>query len=359
MAKSTKKHTENLDPILKIGKVGKVIISEDLKKEIDYLHKKVGSTEWSGMLIYEQISGDFDNLENLVFEAKHVYPLNIGVSTYTEIDYDGEVANIMSDIPETMTSSVGKIHTHHNMTAYHSSTDISDIQKNAKVYGSAFLSLTVATDDKYDAKLGIAAKTKTSFQCDFKNLDNNDCLKNFSNEVNHILLADLEVEVPGTSNVPEWLKNQYKKVVNKSKVSKQSEISFPGTYEFPKPGQAFGSEDDPIIPTINDGFFNLKKLKKWLCLLLGGKNVGMSYKEPDELIQFFLLLSIEEATVTSEEIVNDLYMFYDLAFDMHDSQTSLFDIRLGNLIQLIEKYNISNEINLNILIKHLKDEKNR
>ena len=63
-----------------LGTIGKVIIPIELKKQIDYLHKKVGSFEWSGVLVYKHESGNIEELNNLVFKAIGFYLMDIGSS---------------------------------------------------------------------------------------------------------------------------------------------------------------------------------------------------------------------------------------------------------------------------------------
>ena len=48
---------------INIESIGKLIIPQNVQDIIDKLHKKVGSTEWSGALFYKITKGDFKKLK--------------------------------------------------------------------------------------------------------------------------------------------------------------------------------------------------------------------------------------------------------------------------------------------------------
>ena len=56
-----------------IPTVGRIIISNKLKNKIDFLHRKVGKLEWSGILIYKFESGVIENMKDLIFRAVDLY----------------------------------------------------------------------------------------------------------------------------------------------------------------------------------------------------------------------------------------------------------------------------------------------
>lgn len=351
-----KKEIEKETPILNIGNVGKVIISENLKTQIDYLHRKIGSTEWSGILVYKLVSGDFKNLKNLVFEATHIYLLDIGSGAYTEINYDESVAKIFSDIPEALESSLGKLHTHHNMSAYHSPTDVSDIQDNAKKYGSAFLSVTVATDGDYDAKIGIYSKVKTTFNCGFRDFSNESCNATFKNEVERVIIGDLDVEIPEQDLVPKWFTDQYESVKKAKKEAARVDYK---RNNFGM-GRSFGSEEDDFYPPANtkkkyETFDS--KIKLWAARILGADEMNGLGDFPDELIMWFKQYSLEDTKNHLTTLQESLEETYRSVYET-EAKDFLFETRLGRLIRYFESQNLDKNINVNILIKDLKNEQN-
>jgi len=99
-------------PTKTLGNVGKIFISEELKKQIDFLHKKIGSIEWSGVLIYKHTGGEIKDLKDLEFHATNMFLMDIGTGAYTEFNYNEQIVAIYDVIPEAMESATGLIHTH-------------------------------------------------------------------------------------------------------------------------------------------------------------------------------------------------------------------------------------------------------
>lgn len=62
-----------------IGKIGKIIIPEKIENYINYLHKTIGATEWSGILFYKLISGNINKLKDLSFQVEFIYQWILGI----------------------------------------------------------------------------------------------------------------------------------------------------------------------------------------------------------------------------------------------------------------------------------------
>ena len=58
-----------------IGKIGKIVIPEKIENYINYLHKTIGATEWSGILFYKLTSGNINKLKDLQFTVEMIYPM--------------------------------------------------------------------------------------------------------------------------------------------------------------------------------------------------------------------------------------------------------------------------------------------
>jgi len=95
-----------------IQSIGKFIVSEKLKEKIDYLHRVVGSVEWSGILVYKIESGSIKDMENLVFTGVNLYPMDIGSAAFTTFKYDSALMDMYDVIPEAMEMNLGLVHTH-------------------------------------------------------------------------------------------------------------------------------------------------------------------------------------------------------------------------------------------------------
>lgn len=64
-----------------------MIITEKLQKQIAYLHRQVGSNEWSGELIVRE-EGNINDLDNFKMYAEDIYLVDIGTGTYTSYEVD-------------------------------------------------------------------------------------------------------------------------------------------------------------------------------------------------------------------------------------------------------------------------------
>ncbi|MHC4378966.1 MAG: hypothetical protein ACYS26_20390 [Planctomycetota bacterium] len=133
-----------------------LMISPSLMNEIAYLHSKNDNKEWCGMLFYEEVSGSLFN-SDLVLRAKHIYLLDIGSSAYTAGSVDMELLDFFEEVPEAEDMRRGFIHTHHNMRAYFSSTDMSELYDNTKHY-DYYLSLIVNHATLFVTKIGMEAE---------------------------------------------------------------------------------------------------------------------------------------------------------------------------------------------------------
>lgn len=98
--------------MINIGKIGKIIIPDNMKKHIDFLHNSIGRTEWSGILFYKHTSGKIGDFKDLVFEAIDLFLMDIGTSGYTSFEYDKDIIQAYDNIPESMECLTGLIHTH-------------------------------------------------------------------------------------------------------------------------------------------------------------------------------------------------------------------------------------------------------
>lgn len=215
-----------------LGTIGKIIIPIELKKQIDYLHKKVGSFEWSGVLVYKHESGNIEELNNLVFKAIGFYLMDIGSGTLTEFHYTDKIIDVYDNIPEAMECSIGLCHTHHSMGAFHSGTDMAELETNAGVY-NYYLSLVVDTRETYKCKIAFPAKVKSNNNTEYsiKNTNGTTIELEDSEEKEFIahLLGDLDVEIESTPDtIPQWFKDRYAEV--KKEKDEASKVRYtPGT----------------------------------------------------------------------------------------------------------------------------------
>lgn len=142
---------------------GIITIPDYVKSQIDYLHLTYPDKEWSGILAYVTKGGDFSKLTDFQFEAVAVYPMDLGKASYTEFDYNEALADLYNVVEQYGLSiedvKTGMIHSHHNMNAYFSGTDMDELRTNAKKH-NYYLSLVVNVDEEYAAKVAFPTKVE-------------------------------------------------------------------------------------------------------------------------------------------------------------------------------------------------------
>lgn len=208
---------------INIPKVGKLVLSDKVKEYIDCLHKRIGATEWSGMLFYRIESGDIKTMKDIVFKSDFIYPRDIGSSVYTETVADGDVSDAYDIYEDGIECSVGLIHSHHNMNCFFSSTDSDELLSNAKLY-NYYISLIVNFDGKYCAKIAFPGKQKFTSTTTLIDSDGKPYDVSLSGESDVIFIGDLDVDYNRKELIiEEWLDLKIKSLQE----AKKSKSIFP------------------------------------------------------------------------------------------------------------------------------------
>lgn len=142
---------------------GKLIITKKLQGQIDYLHDKIGSFEWIGILLYTKEEGSIADPSSVVIKAHKMFAMDIGTSAHTTAKLDAEaVLDIYDRVPDIMELKQGLIHTHHNMDTFFSGEDWSELNDNTPNH-NYYLSLIVNFKGVYQAKIALMADLSTAF----------------------------------------------------------------------------------------------------------------------------------------------------------------------------------------------------
>ena len=123
----------------------KLIITSQSKRHISYLLERYKSTEWSGPAFY-QVKSDKDGFPS-TWLLKGFVSLDLGDTTSTEWngnDWTDISKDIYKKYPEYQDCFIGLIHSHHNMGAFFSSTDTTQLKEAANKVG--YGSLVVASN---------------------------------------------------------------------------------------------------------------------------------------------------------------------------------------------------------------------
>ena len=200
--------------------VGSIIISTKLKDKIDFLHRKVGKLEWSGILLYKLSSGVISKMQNLVFRAVDIYPMDIGSSTNTTFEYNADAVISMYDsIEDAMELSTGLCHSHQAMSSFISGTDFKEIQDNAASY-NYYISLVVSFDENYVCKIAFPSKTVVKKTSTIRNEKGKYVTVKLEEEEESLLLGDLNVVFEQDNKLDKWFVERVA-TIKKEKVDKE------------------------------------------------------------------------------------------------------------------------------------------
>ena len=144
---------------IKLSNTVKVVVPAKISAQIMYLCSKIHDVEWSGVLFYS-VTGNINKPDTKI-KLEYIYPMDKGTGGSTGFEYDEKVVEFMMDNPETIQWKQGLVHSHNNMQAYHSGTDMSELEDNSKNH-NYYLSIVI--NNKFDivGKIGFEGKLEAS-----------------------------------------------------------------------------------------------------------------------------------------------------------------------------------------------------
>jgi hypothetical protein len=310
-----------------LGQIGTLKITQNLQKLIDYLHFKIGSTEWSGILFYKLTGGNIKDLKNLEFTADFVYPMNIGSSAYTEFDYNEDVINAYDTYPEGMEMSTALIHSHHSMQAFFSGTDSTELKDNASHY-NYYLSLIVNFSHVYCAKVAFPSKTEVVSKFSIRDSFGKFFNRSSKKEENSILIGDLRVVIENNVETPEWIEERIKVLEEKKKnsvVTTYSNFTVNESInkEYPQYGRNSRIYNDFDTPTRNL-YEKYSKKKDYT-----NSNKGVDYRNKSS--QFLSALINLNPDKTKEDLSDVLTQLNKLSED----EMGVYEVSLDTNIEII------------------------
>ncbi len=222
----------------------KIIIPNNVKKQIDYLHSTYPEKEWSGILVYTVSEGNFYNLDSFNVEVKGIYPMDLGKAAYTEFEYEKALVDVYNifeskDLPIEIIET-GMIHSHHTMKAYFSSTDMDELKTNARKH-NYYLSLVVNVDEEYAAKIAFPSKVDIKETHRILNKQGQSIEIPRERNSESLLTIDLDIEIEESSPLDSWFKERIKDLKTVPSKSWESRTRFYPSYpsrEWRKPTTA-------------------------------------------------------------------------------------------------------------------------
>jgi len=150
----------------------KVLINPQVWKDVDLCLQRCQNVEFSGIILYTK-KGSLSDLGGIVLTVEHFLLMDIGTAGYTEFTFDSDLMNFCMEhgniIPNT-THYIGKLHSHHNMSSYHSGVDVDDILLNLDV-ATQYLSIVVNNRWEIDTRFGIYKEIETYNKTKYYDID--------------------------------------------------------------------------------------------------------------------------------------------------------------------------------------------
>lgn len=328
--------TANIVKTGELGNIGTLIITKELQKIIDYLHYKVGSTEWSGILFYKITGGNIQDMKDLEFTAEFLYPMDIGSSTYTEYEFSGEIVNAYDVHPNAIELSMGQAHSHHSMGAFFSGTDTDELVTNAKLY-NYYISLIVNFAHDYCAKIAFPSKSKVIRQMTLRDSNGKFFVKNIESEEEIIMIGNLEVLIEGESRVNDWLENRFKEL--KEKNDKRKSIVTIPQYQSNYPGRQYYDRIQNDDKWYNDRIFAktepITKVQRFLNALAYNDSTK-SYNKLQDILSEKAVMADDEMDVLYEQLEENLEIIHAEIYSGNSDEKKLQNHCLEALIELQE-----------------------
>lgn len=201
----------------------KLSLTPYIYEKIRHMCKICNSIEWSGILFYSY-KGSFEK-GDLNIIAEDFFLMDVGNSGYTEYENSPEIAGYMVENPELINYNLGIIHSHHNMKAFFSGTDLNTLRELGEKRNH-IVSLIVNNAEEYCAAITrkIQLEYKNAYYNTFGNVPKKIKDKSISN-LELIEYYDLKIEYPIYQEF-EALDKRFKELKNKNKLDSTS-IMYP------------------------------------------------------------------------------------------------------------------------------------
>lgn len=336
---------------------GKLILTQGLMDQIDYLHKHVGPTEWCGILFYKKISGEINSSENFVLQAEQIYPMNIGSETYTAAELEGiDTIDMYEKCNPNYELKQGLIHTHHRMSTFFSGTDMSELHDNSPLH-NYYLSLIVNFDGKYTAKIAYVAdvisKTRNIFTYQDSKEEVHSQESDYETKKKVLVMMDLEIVKPELQEVvPTYFQERHTFLQQKREANRIYSSQFTSSVQhgnYGSQGKSYGQaghsyqsslfnkDEGKIERTAHPGSTAAQKARELQKIQKGsGKLVNTEGKyisiEPHEMRELMIEWLNTGLDVNTEMIpstgkfntINDGLLFFEAFFEKNPAELDTF-----------------------------------
>jgi len=242
-------------PILEMKEKGRLILTPEIINQIMFLHASIGPTEWSGILLYDVVSGDPSKPKDFALEAKHIFLMDIGTAGATEYSPDADIVDMYDKIEGSMEMKSGHVHSHHNMNTFFSGTDTDELMTNADKY-NYYVSLIVNFSGNYSCKVAFISEVENQFSISYKGDDGK--LKIMRQDITEKQLVVVNMNISLKYDNPffyERLNQIRNKIKEAEKKAKSLEKSTQKSFDFSK-NNYYGNYSNSTIKPDPDNLTN-------------------------------------------------------------------------------------------------------
>lgn len=217
------------------------MITRPLYHKIVYTNNRINTVEWSGILYYTT-KGSIAKPNKLSIICEDVFLMDKGNAAATNYTFDESVVDYMMNNPDLMKMKVGHIHSHNNMNAFFSGTDLDEVAENSQFH-NYYVSLIVNNAMSPCAKIAIRGEYNS-----IKVKDENG--KQVSMNVDHeptVFIIGCDVRIQGLNiTVPDYFSRRVDEVIKIADAKKPTYAQSFGT-GYPT-GKSFIT---PATPPVN------------------------------------------------------------------------------------------------------------
>lgn len=354
-------------PVHEIQEKGKLVITKELLAQITYLHATIGKTEWSGVLLYDVVSGSPSDITNFKLKAKHIFLMDIGNAAYTEYDMNEDIISIYDNIENAINMKTGHIHTHHDMNAFFSGTDTSELMNNCDKH-NYYLSLIVNFSGNYSAKVAFLSDVDSVINLNYRSDDGQ--IKSFQRKITEKQMVIINMDIVLEYNDKFFFDrvNDVKEKIRKEKAKFKKDTSLKTYYPeipFYKNERNFVDNDLPFgkKKEIDPDLMTKEEINRLLANLLTFTCDMSERRKPKEILESIADSDKDELPIYydffSSNILNVIDSFFDdndtiltehqmttvvtdviLELDKYGKNPRLKDI-IDNIIEVIREFSIS------------------
>ena len=345
MAKKTnkvvkEKKEEKIEyPIYEMEAKGKLVLPAKILAQINYLHSHIGRTEWSGMLLYDVIKGNPSDPKNFELKVEHIFLMDVGSMAFTEYETDGDIVEVYDEIPEAMEMKMGHVHTHHDMGAYFSGTDMDELMQNVDKH-NYYLSLIVNFSSTYKARIAFLSDIHSTAKLNY--IDDSGVKKHFKNVSvkKQMVIVEMRIIFEGISDFFDNRLAAVQKKVKEAEKKAQAKLKGKTPYSLGM-GNRFGE-------TIDDNYYKSEVLDN--DLNVNRDILDISYWEIEKLTRQILLFN------PSADSSDSVYTILNNIANAKDEETDIYFEYVGdNVMKVISVFlgRIPNENELTVLLKEI------